>query len=178
VCWPVSPSRRRPRLHYKWNYLDGHLTRWSCDNLSQLYLEAFPAKVMVEQDDLDREVEEACAFLRFLWATGLLDEKSAPIDALIAHLGRIEPEFRRNMGDPSCFSMGKRLWTQAAAEGVRPDDPEAVQAFIQRFNARPFAERDAVLGPPLMPMRASFGRATPPGTRPRPSSAKRRKRRR
>jgi hypothetical protein len=174
----VDPESAELMLHYKWNYLDGHLTRWTRDNLNQLYLEVFPAKVMVEKDDLGREMEEARAFLRFLSTTGLLDEKSASIDALIEHIGHIEPEFRKNMADPSLFSMGKRLWTQAAAEGVRPDDPEAVQAFIQRFNARPFAERDAVLGPPLAAMRTSFGRATPPGTRPRPPSARRRKRRR
>lgn len=174
----VDPESADPMLHYKWNYLDGHLTRWTRDNLSQLYLEVFPAKVMVEEDDLDREMEEARTFLRFLSATGLLDEKSAPIDALIEHLGHIEPEFKKNMTDPSLFSMGKRLWTQAAAEGVRLDDRVGVQAFIHRFNARPFAERDAVLGPLPAMARSSFGRATPPGTKPRPPSAKRRKHRR
>jgi hypothetical protein len=173
----VDPESADPMLHYKWSYLDGHLTRWTRDNLTQLYLEVFPAKVMVEEADLGREMEEARSFLRFLSATGLLDDKSAPVDALIEHLAHIEPEFRKNMADPSLFSMGKRLWTQATAEGVRLDDRDAVQAFIHRFNARPFAERDAVLGPPLTAMRMSFGRVTPKGTRPRPASGKRRKRR-
>lgn len=174
----VDPESADPMLHYKWNYLDGHLTRWTRDNLSQLYLEVFPAKVIVEEGDLDREMDEARTFLRFLSATGLLDEKSAPIGALVEHLGVIGPEFKRSMADPSLFSMGKRLWTEAAAEGVRPDDRGAVEAFIQRFNARPYTERDAVLGPSLAVARSSFGRATPPGTRPRPRSAKRRNHRR
>ena len=50
---------------------------------------------------------------------------------------------------------------------------------MARFNARPRAERDAILGPGLMPAgrRATSGRFTPPGTPSRPSG-KRRKRRR
>ena len=105
----VDPESAEPILHYKWNYLDGHLTRWTRDNLSQLYLGVFPAKVMVEEGDLQREMQEARAFLRFLSETGFLDEESAPLDVLIEHLGRIEPEFEKNMGDPALFSMGKRL---------------------------------------------------------------------
>lgn len=174
----VDPESAEPMLHYKWNYLDGHLTRWTCDNLSQLYLEVFPAKVIIEEDDLDREMEEARAFLRFLSETGLLDDKSAPLDVLIEHLGRIEPEFCTNMANPALFSMGKRFMTAAAAEGVRPDDEDAVQAFIARFNARPVAQRDALLGPSLLAARQPRGRFTPKGTPPRPPSTKRRKRRR
>lgn len=84
------------------------------------------------------------------------------------------------MADPSRYSFGKRLWTQAASEGVLPDDPAAVEAFMARFNARPRSERDAILGGWGTSERrpAATGRFTPPGTRPKPSSAKRRKRRR
>ena len=46
------------------------------------------------------------------------------------------------------------------------------------FNARPITERDAILGPGLSPRPAPTGRFTPPGTRPKTRSAKRRKRRR
>jgi len=55
--------------------------------------------------------------------------------------------------------------------------PEPYQAFMERFNSRPRAERDAILGPGLMPAgrRAPSGRFTPPGTPSRPSG-KRRKR--
>ena len=174
----VDPESADPILHYKWNYLDGHLTRWTWDDLSELYLEVYPARVMVDDGDLARPLEEGTEFLLFLAAVGLLDDESAPIVALTDHLERIEPELRRVMADPSRYSMGKRLWTQARAEGVQPDDREAVEAFIKRFNARPFAERDAVLGPPLSSARPSSGRTTPLGTRPRPVSSSRRKRRR
>jgi hypothetical protein len=167
-------------LHYKWAYVDRHLTRWTRGDLSEIYLELYPAKVMVEADELDEVLAEAKAFITFLSQTGLLDEQSESAKALVDHLEQIEERFRANMADPSRYSFGKRLWTAAAAEGVRPDDPGAVEAFMARFNARPRAERDAILGGGLKPgkRRAQTGRFTPPGTRPQPGSGKRRKRRR
>jgi hypothetical protein len=81
------------------------------------------------------------------------------------------------MADPQRHSFGKRLWSQALAEGVSLDDQAAVDAFIARFDARPRTERDAVLGASLSPHQPR-GRCIPKGTPPRPSSAKRRKRRR
>jgi hypothetical protein len=84
------------------------------------------------------------------------------------------------MADASRYSFGKRLWTSAAAEGVRLDDAASVEAFMADFNARPRAEREAILGrdPSPPPRPASTGRITAPGTRPKAPSAKRRKRRR
>ena len=121
----------------------------------------------------------AAMFVTFLSETELLDKQSEPVDVLLDHLGRIEGRFRANMADTKRYSFGKLLWSQAAAEGVRIDDPEAVEAFTTRFNARPRAERDAILGKGLQPgRRALAGRFTPAGTPPRPRSRKRPKRRR
>ena len=110
--------------------------------------------------------------------TGLLDSESEPADVLVDHLDTIEKQFRLNMADASRYSFGKRLWTTAQAEGVRLDDRVSVEAFMADFNARPIAQRDAILGPGLPPRPAATGRFTPPGTRPRAPSAKRHKRRR
>ena len=167
-------------LHYKWAYVDGHLTRWTRRDLSEIYLELYPAKVMADPDELDEVLAEARAFLTFLSATGLLEEESESAEVLIDHLDQIAGRFRANMADQSRYSFGKRLWTEAAAEGVGPDDPAAVEAFMARFNARPRAERDAILGEGVKPRsrRAQTGRFTPPGTPPGPGSGKRRKRRR
>jgi hypothetical protein len=175
----VDPDAPEGLLHYKWGYVDGHLTRWTRRDLNEIYLELYPAKVMAELDELDEVLAEARAFLTFLSATGLLDEESEPAEVLLDHLGRIEGQFRANMADRSRYSFGKRLWTEAATEGVRLDDPAAVEAFMARFNARPRAERDAILGEGPKPnRRAATGRFTPPGTPPRPGSGKRPKRRR
>lgn len=167
-------------LHYKWGYVDGHLTRWTRRDLDEIYLELYPAKVMAELEEFDEILAEARMFITFLSETALLDEHSEPAEVLLDHLSRIEGRFRANMADRSRYSFGKRLWSEAAAEGVRLDDPGAVEAFMARFNARPRAERDAILGEGVKPgsRQAPTGRFTPPGTPPRPSSGKRRKRRR
>jgi hypothetical protein len=84
------------------------------------------------------------------------------------------------MADVSRFSTGKRLWSAALAEGVQLDDEAAVQSFMARFNARSRAERELVFGRslPATSSRTPSGRATPPGTRPRQTSATRRRTRR
>ena len=167
-------------IHYKWAYVDGHLTRWRCEDLDEVYLELHPAKVMVDDEDLDGVLEEAKAFIRFLDETALLDPESDPADVLVDHLEAMEDRFRQNMADTSRYSFGKRLWTSAQAEGVRMDDRASLEAFMADFNARPRAEREAILGrgPGPPPRASSSGRITAPGTRPKVPSAKRRKRRR
>jgi hypothetical protein len=165
-------------IHYKRAYVDGHLTRWRCRDLDEIYLELHPAKVMVEDGDLGEVLEEAKNFIGFLDETGLLDPDSDSADVLVDHLGAIAEQFRHNMADVSRSSFGKRLWMTAQAEGVRLDDQASLNAFIADFNSRPIAERDAILGPGLPPRPSATGRFTPPGTRPKTPSAKRRKRRR
>ena len=166
-------------LHYKWGYVDGHLTRWRRRDLYEIYLELYPAKVMAEVDELDGILVEAKTFLSFLAETDLLDEESESLEVLCDFLDEIGPEFRVHMADTSRYSFGKRLWTEAAGEGVSPDDPAAVEAFMNRFNSRPRGERDTILGRGVMPAgpRVTSGRFTPPGT-PSRSSGKRRKRKR
>ena len=164
-------------LHYKWGYVDGHLTRWRRRDLYEIYLELYPAKVMAEADELDGILAETKTFLSFLAETDLLDEESESLEVLCDFLDEIAPEFREHMADSSRYSFGKRLWTEAAIEGVSPDDPPAVEAFMGRFNPD--------LGPSGTPSlarascppgrRAASGRFTPPGT-PSRSSGKRRKR--
>jgi hypothetical protein len=165
-------------IHYKWAYVDGHLTRWRRRDLDEVYLDLHPAKVMVEDDDLGEVLEEAKNFIGFLDETGLLDPDSDPADVLVDHLDTMGKQFAHNMADVSRYSFGKRLWTRAQAEGVRMDDQASLNAFIADFNSRPIAERDAILGPRLPPRPAASGRITAPGTRPKTPSAKRRKRRR
>jgi hypothetical protein len=79
------------------------------------------------------------------------------------------------MADTSRYSPGKRLMTAAAREGLSPEDPDGLAAFIEAFNARPRREREAVLGP-APHKRASGGRFTPPGTPPSQPRKKRRSR--
>lgn len=133
-------------VHYKWGYLDGHLTRWRCADLDEVLLELFPAKVIVEDDDLHDVVPEAQTFVTFLADSGLLDPDSDEPGDLRAHLEKIEQRFVRRMADRRRYSWGKRFWLGAAEAGVIPGDKKAVAAYIENFNARSESERRAVLG--------------------------------
>ena len=53
-------------LHYKWGYVDGHLTRWERRDLYEIYLELYPAKVMAEVGQLNGILAETKTFLSFL----------------------------------------------------------------------------------------------------------------
>lgn len=176
-------------LHYKWGYVDEHLTRWTCDDLDEILLELYPAKVLT--DEPETILPEFGVMVDFLAGAGLLDEASDRPEQLHAHLDAMEGEFLEAVVDPERFSFGKRVWAQALDEGVDLGDEAAIGAFIQRFNERPFEDRAALMGgrPPLVrggtgrfgavpgSGRAAHGRATPPGTPPRrPRRAKGRRR--
>jgi hypothetical protein len=173
----LGPDSFEELVHYKWGYLDGHLTRWTRADLDGVLLELFPAKMIVDDDDLAHVIPETAAFIGFLTDTGLLDPGSEDPQLLRAHLDQLDARFHRRMADPSRYSPGKRFWLAAAAAGVQPDDEPAVAAFIEQFNTRPIAERDAVLGRRAQ-TRTGTGRFTPPGTKPRPKTTNRRHRRR
>ena len=173
----LDPDSFDELVHHKWGHLDGHLTRWARADLDTVLLELFPAKVIVEDDDLDDIIPETTAFIGFLDDTGLLDPGSDEPHLLHAHLDQLEARFLRCMADQSRYSPGKRFWLAAATAGVQPDDEQAVSKFIETFNSRPLAEREAVLGRRAQTS-AGTGRFTPPGTQPRPKSPNRRRRRR
>jgi len=173
------PDAGEGLLHYKWGFLDGHLTRWTCADLDAVLLEIYPAKMIVEEDDLAKLLPEARVFVQFLADTGLLDSASDDPLALCAHLDGLGPRLRRNMADPSRYSWGKRFWLAAAAAGVRPDNPAAVEAYIDHFNSLPLPEREAMLGPtplPTTPGGLGPSRFTPPHQPPRPIRRRRRHR--
>ncbi len=167
-------------VHYKYHYVDGHLTRWSRADLDRVYLELYPAKVIAGPDELDAALDEAKAFVAFLGDAGLLDEASDDPGVLADRIDAISSRFRTNMADVARFSPAKRVWSAAMAEGVELDDEAAVQSFMASFNARSRAERELVFGRslPAGSSQTSSGRATPPGTRPRRVQPDRRRKRR
>jgi hypothetical protein len=175
-----EPELPEVLLHYKWRFVDGHLTRWRRNDLSEIYLEIYPAKVVAEADDLDEILEWGRTFLVFLDESALLDAASEPADVLVTHLDHLASHFRSSMADVARYSPAKRFTMAALAEGVDLGDQREVEAFMARFNTRTRAERELVMGP--TPRRwagaGSSGRITAPGTPPRPPSTKRRKRRR
>lgn len=176
----LGPDAIEYLVHYKWGYLDGHLTRWSRADLDEVLLQLVPAKVVADEEGAREIVPEACAFVSFLAETGLLDAESEGPRVLLEHLGKIGPRFAEAMADRSRYSFGKRFWLEAAEAGVQPDDEEAVEALIAQFNSRALPAREALLGQRAgSPPSTRTGRFTPPGTppRPKPTSRKRRRRR-
>ena len=132
-------------LDFKWGYLDGDLSRWRPEEVEEILLGLYPAKVMLDPDDLDQVVTGFAGFLQFLADEGIVPEGDAA--RLAEAVKRLAPRFQAAALDEGNWSMGKRLWSLAQSEGVDPSDPDAVQRFMDDFNQRPFVERDAVLGP-------------------------------
>ncbi len=146
----VDPDSADFLCHYKWGYLHGDLGCWTNADLDSIFLQILPAKMIVEgENELDLALNEAKAFLRFLAEAGYLDSEGDSLTKLISHLDRIRPRFRSRMADSRRYSWGKKMWLAMAADGITPDQSDAVQTWIARFNARPKSEREALLGLPL-----------------------------
>jgi hypothetical protein len=132
-------------LDFKWGYIGEDLTEWTPDDVGEILLGLYPAKAMVDPEDLDRIPTGFGAFLLFLGDEGIMsavDAKAA--SAFVEHL---RPHFHAAALDEANWSMGKRLMTTAHSEHVDMTDPDALQRFMEEFNSRPFDERDAILGP-------------------------------
>jgi hypothetical protein len=114
------------------------------DDIDEILLGLFPAKVMLDQEDLDTIPPTFADFLRFLGDEGIIGARHAA--ALANHAISLGAAFRAAALDESNWSMGKRLWSQAQSEGVDTTDEAAIQQFTNEFNSRPFEERDAILG--------------------------------
>lgn len=136
-------------LHFKWGYLGGHLGRWAVGDLREILLELFPRKVIVDEEDLDGVVPEVGRFLTFLDDSDLLADDGDALPRLHEGLDRLAPSFAERMRDTASFGLAKSLFGGMIGHGIDPDDPGAVEAWMEHFNALPDAERARLLpGPP------------------------------
>lgn len=160
---PDAPWTADTLLHYR-RYLDDELARWTVGELGGVLLGLFPAKVVLEADEIDEVVDGVGAFLSFLDATGRLAPGSDPLPTLLGALEVIGAQLPAAMADSSRFGMAKNIGTAMEADGVDITDDDAVQDWITAFNARPEAERrrltDSGLG--LPPLEATTGRLSLP----------------
>ena len=115
--WRGDDSDGELPIHYKWTYGSEHLTRWTRQDLNEVHLEIYPAKVIFAEDEFDEVLDKARQFITFLAEEDLLDRQSDPLNVLVEHLRAIEGQFRTNMADPSLFSFGTQLWSSAGAGG-------------------------------------------------------------
>jgi hypothetical protein len=131
VEWAVAET-----LRFKADYVDGHLGWWCRDHLAEILTELFPRKVSADEANIALVVPTLRDFFTWLELTGLLDPDSDPLSALHDELERIEPELPGLMSDESRFGLGKTITAAMLADGVDVEDPEALQAWVDAYNAR------------------------------------------
>jgi hypothetical protein len=116
-------------IHYGWAYVDGHLTRWTRQDLDEIYLELHPAKVMVEDDDLDEVLEEAKDFIGFLDGTGPRPGRHRVRDAITWH--RTSPSSSLRSLDRQAVRKRRQGWRCSRHEQVRaPTDQSGEPNFL------------------------------------------------
>jgi hypothetical protein len=136
-------------LEWKWREGDGMLSHWTEEDIGDFLLDYFPRQVSanakIEADAADCVI----GFLSFLEEEGLLN--GDPLDSLAECCRELRDDFLDVAADRSRWGPAKALTMQMQAEGVDPTDPEAMQAWIEDYNARPFEERDRIVGASLDP---------------------------
>jgi hypothetical protein len=146
-------------------FLDAGLYDWEADELEELLLDWVPRKVSLDEEEIATFPESVADVFGFLAATGRMD--AALAGDLAARARSLRAGFAEAMADPVLAGPSKLLLDAMRADGVEVGDPEAMQAWLEDFNARPFEERDRILAPALPP--------APKAAPKRPAKAKKRK---
>lgn len=150
------------------NHLGLGLTDWGEGDLDEFLLDWVPRKVSLSGEEATRLPGEVRDVFRFLAESDRLDrDVSAALGAkAMAH----SETFVAAMADPALRGPARAVLDAMAADGVELGDEEAMQAWIESFNALSTEERDEILGPLSLPG------ATPPTTpragKPKPKSRK------
>jgi hypothetical protein len=126
-------------LSVRRDYLGGDPCTWHEGEITELLLDVFPRKVQSDPSLLRDGPAVLGAFLRYLEQTDQL--RGSRLYQLQAELAEVGPRFAQSMQDSSRFGLAKSLFAAMTADGVAVDDPDAIQKWIEEFNARPFAER-------------------------------------
>jgi len=170
-------------IHYKYHYVDGHLTRWSCADLDQVYLELHPAKVIVEADELEAVLDEAKGLPRLSRRRRVCSTRKVTIPACSRdHIDAIASRFRNETWPMSSrFSPGKHLWKCCDLRGCPASTTRRRwQSFMGELSTRahvPSVSSSSAMHYQLpRPGRRRVGPRRQ-GTRPRQISASRRRKR-
>jgi hypothetical protein len=142
---------------FRADYLGLDADAWVADELDEFLLDWVPRKVSLDDDEVDEFPGAVADAFLFLGATGRMagGEAAELSTRALGHGAR----FIEAMGDPARVGPAGAIIAAMRADGVEVGDEEAVQAWIDEFNARTRDERDAVLGSAL----------PAPATRPSPS---------
>lgn len=127
---------------------DGDPLRWSPTVVELFLLDFLPRKVTLDSGQIRAVPGVLGRWVRFCLTRRGLEERW--IAETLAAIEEFTPEFRRAVTDPSSFGPAKALVNAMLADGVDITDPDATQAWMDAFNARPFEERDSLLGDSLI----------------------------
>jgi hypothetical protein len=155
IAWTDGPGHlpvRRDRiailLQGRADYLDRpDPTRWRSGDVHDLFMTYVVPRQVDMWELAEHGVDTVREYLRFLDATGRLHPASTRVPTLLKELDRLAPKYPAAMAETSRWRLAKRVFTAAMADGVRIDaDPEALDAWAQRFSARDADGRREVLG--------------------------------
>jgi hypothetical protein len=135
VVWQQGDFVASTMLQWKGDCQDGRLGRWTRADVAEYLLDYFPRKVSVSDETLAAVPECVRAFLGFLGARGSLVGDS--LEQLEAALEELCDEFYRRARSRTNWGLAKSMAMQMAAEGLDPASPDAFDAWIADFNARP-----------------------------------------
>jgi hypothetical protein len=152
---------------YRAWHADGRLTAWNATSLTEFLLDWIPRKVDVPDEDVPHFAPAAAEVLRFLGGTGRLPSKRA--EMLARRAVALGVELKEAVRDPTRYGPAKGMALAMAADGVDLTDQEAVQAWIDGFNARTRKEREEIV-PALTSLSGG-----PSSSRPRRKTEKARK---
>jgi hypothetical protein len=173
AVWEHGDFVASSMLQWKGGYGDGNLGRWTEMDVAEFLLDYFPRKVSMDEPALDAVPECVRAFLGFLDARGSLSGE--PLEELERASEEMEDDFHERARDSSHWGLAKSLVMKMGGEGLDPSAPGALEAWMTDFNARPRAERDAVIGPAADRMAQAAGVHPAGGSQAAEKRAKRRK---
>lgn len=132
-------------LEFRANYLGiGPSGVWTDEELDAFLLSFVPRKVMTSEDDRARMPASLVRMFCFLGERG---DVIPPAAEKLAHrAAALSETFARRASDPTRRGPSGALIAAMVAEGVDLADRDAMQTWIAELNARPFEDRDAILG--------------------------------
>jgi hypothetical protein len=130
-------------LDYVCDYLGEDPFRWSPIVVEQFLMDYLPRKVSLNLRAVAQLPPVLRAWVRFALTKRGLEERW--IVETEHAVDQFAAEFRRAMTDADEFGPAKLLANAMLADGVDPLDQASVDRWVDAFNARPIAERDALL---------------------------------
>jgi len=140
-----APLLARTLLGWKLEHaVDERLEHWTSGELEEFLLVWYPRNGDSRPEAVERLPDFMEVFLRFLADSGRLSGE--PTDVLVSALARLRRPFEDAALDRSRWGIVKTLVMQMYAEGVDPGVAGAGDAWLEGFMARPWAERERVIG--------------------------------